>query len=99
MVLCLSVYLEGKVHGAVLVYLEGEVVRSTCRGRVDLHGSCLHGVRDEDGLVDVLGEYTALHSECHQVHGCRQQGDAEEAGKCTETSYKVWFIQVEVYHQ
>ena len=41
-------------------YLEGEMVRSTSRCRVDLNGSSLHCITDQDCLVDISCENTSL---------------------------------------
>jgi hypothetical protein len=40
--------------------LEGEVVRSSCRSCVDLNSSRLHGITDQNCLVDIFCEHTAL---------------------------------------
>jgi len=49
-------------NATVLQTLEGEMVRSTSRCRVDLNGSSLHCITDQDCLVDISCENTSLQA-------------------------------------
>jgi hypothetical protein len=46
--------------------LEGEVIGSSCRCGVDLNGSRLHGIADQNSLVDVFGEDASLQFKSHR---------------------------------